>query len=313
MSESLSSLVTEALADVERLMLQSLASEVPLLQEAARLAILAGGKRLRPTVLLLAQKAVADGPAPIAAMLAAAVEMLHTASLVHDDINDQSDLRRGQPTVRSRWSNTAALLVGDFVFVRLLDLVADAEPEVIHVLAGACRALIEGETMQMRSAWDPSLTVERYMETIGKKTAALLAASAELGALAAGASMAQRHALHVYGYQLGLAFQIRDDILDLTGDSELMGKPTTNDLDRGLVSLPTLYALQERPQLAAALAGRDPAPIQAAIRELDTIPKASAAARTHAAKAEAALEALPPSAAHDELARLARWAGQRDR
>jgi octaprenyl-diphosphate synthase len=313
MSTAWSPLVADAIDQVEALMAQSLSSQVPLLHHAAGLVVSAGGKRLRPTVLLLSQRAVGGGDVPFAVRLAAAVEMVHTASLVHDDINDRSDLRRGQPAVRTRWGDAAALLVGDFVFVRLLGLVAEAGVEAIQLLAQACGALVEGETLQLLSTWDASLTAERYLEIIGQKTAVLLATCAELGALTAGAAIDERKALHAYGYHLGLAYQIRDDTLDLIGDRERMGKPNASDLDQGLLSLPALHALRMRPELASCVRERNPEPLKAAIRETGGVEEATTAARVQAEAAAAALAPLPPSAARDELERLARWAAERER
>jgi geranylgeranyl pyrophosphate synthase len=313
MREISSPLIADAMGQVEALIARALTSQVPLLHQAARLAISSGGKRLRPTVLLLAQRAVGDGETALAVQLAAAVELVHTASLVHDDINDRSDLRRGQPAVHTKWGSAAALLVGDFVFVRMLDLMADAGEEAIRLLAQACNALVEGETLQLLSAWDASLTVERYLENVDKKTATLLATCAELGALAAGAPADEREALRSYGRHLGLAYQVRDDTLDFIGDQERLGKPSASDLDLGLLSLPALHALRVRPELAACVRERNLEPLRAAIFEIGGIKEAMAVARSQAESAMAALASLPHSDAREELLRLASWTAQRER
>ena len=192
-------------------------------------------------------------------------------------------------------------------------LVADSETAVIQLLAQACDALIEGETMQLRSAWDPSLTTGRYLGIIERKTAALLATCAELGALAAGGTDEELKALRAYGRHLGLAFQIRDDVLDLVSGREMLGKPTASDLDRGLLSLAALHALRVCPELAASVRERDPGPLKAAILQTGSIEQAMNAARSQSENAVAALAPVPSSAVRDELVRLARWAADRDR
>jgi geranylgeranyl pyrophosphate synthase len=303
----------QELALVEHALRDLLASDVDLLATAGELLVNAGGKRLRPTVLLLAYRASGGRDICQAVPLATAVELLHTASLVHDDINDQSELRRGQATVNARWGNNLALLVGDFVFVRLLSLLADCGTHAIQILAGCCTEIVEGETLQMlhRGNWRMDETL--YMRIIRKKTASLFSACAQLGAVVAGATEEQIAALSTYGENLGIAFQIQDDTLDLVGEEENLGKPVYLDLEEGTASMAVLYALERTADAAEVLRTGDQARVVQMLYEEGALDYAAQKARAYAEQAISALSVLPESEARSELRRLADYAVVRDR
>ncbi len=221
-----------ALQQVETLMFDVVDSEVAVLRDASRHIISAGGKRIRPRLVLLAYAAAGGADPAAAAPIAAAVELVHTASVVHDDINDHGIVRRGRPSVNAKWGRTFALLTGDFLFTKVYELMAPFK-DLNVVLADATVALVEGETLQASAVKENNFTREVYYRIIAKKTAALFQASGELGARLADGSAEQVKALANFGYNLGLAFQIIDDVLDLTGDSEQLGKTSGIDVEQG--------------------------------------------------------------------------------
>ena len=301
------------LALVESALRDLLASDVDLLSTAGELLIGAGGKRLRPTVLLLAYRASGGQDIRQAVPLATAVELLHTASLVHDDINDQSEVRRGQATVNARWGNSLALLVGDFVFVRLLTLLAECGPRAIRILGDCCTSIVEGETLQMLHRGNWHMDESLYLEIVHKKTASLFSACGQLGAVVAAATEEQIAALSTYGENLGVAFQIQDDTLDLVGEQESLGKPVHLDLDQGNTSLVILRAIEYTDGAVELLRAGDRAHAIRVLRDSGALDYAAQTARTYAEEAIAALSVLPPSEARSELRRLADYAVVRDR
>ena len=301
-------ITNQELALVEAALAQAITSEVGLLSEASQYIIGSGGKRVRPRVVLLSYKAVGGQEATQAVPLAAAVELLHTASLIHDDINDHSDVRRGHKTANAQWGNGLALLIGDFVFVKLLGLIADFHPRVIRVLADCCRAIVEGETLQLLYSGDTTLTEDDYLAVVAQKTASLLSACGELGGLLAGASQEQINALKEYGFNMGMAFQIRDDTLDLIGDGDEMGKPVAGDLRQGKVSLAPLFAIKQSEQARAVWASKDATRVVDLLRDTGAIGYAMQRASKYAEKAKTALAPLVESEAQRELRRLADFA-----
>ncbi|MHB1294827.1 MAG: polyprenyl synthetase family protein [Anaerolineae bacterium] len=291
---------------VEDVLREALACDVGLLQEAGEQLVLAGGKRLRPMLMVCAFRALGGRDVGRVAPLAAAVELLHTASLIHDDINDHSDTRRGRPTANARWGDTLALLAGDYVFVKILRLLAQSDLHSIEVLGSACEALVEGETLQHLTLWDTDLDEARYLEIVGKKTAMLFAACGRLGALAAGASDAQAQALWDFGYHLGVAFQIRDDTLDVVGSLEELGKPTESDLAQGKLSLALIHALGRSPHVLPAFQAGDVRRLRSILAETGSIDYAMRRAEEFAEAAAAALWVIPKSE-YTKLLREAAW------
>ncbi|MHB0859087.1 MAG: polyprenyl synthetase family protein [Anaerolineae bacterium] len=301
------------LAAVEEILREALASSVPMLRDAGGQLVDAGGKRLRPMLMMCAFRALGGHDVDLVAPMAAAVELLHTASLIHDDINDRSDTRRGRPTVNARWGDTLALLAGDYVFVKILRLVARSDPRSIALLGEACEVLVEGETLQHLALWDTGMGEQRYLEILGKKTAMLFAACGRLGALAAEASQVQVQALGDYGFHLGVAFQIRDDTLDLIGTLEELGKPTESDLVQGKVSLALIHALSLSTDALAALQSGNYVRLRHILEETGSIAYAMQRAEEHAESAVAALWAVPKGEYADLLREAALFAAHRAR
>jgi octaprenyl-diphosphate synthase len=217
-----------------------------------------GGKRLRPALLMLAAE-LCGYTGPRRVQIAAAVELLHTATLLHDDVVDMANLRRGQAAARALWGNRRAVLVGDFFYARASAMIVeDGDLEILFVFSNTIRRMAEGELLQLESSFDPDVTETHYYAVIDRKSAALLAAASEAGAILAGVTRGERRRLAEYGREIGLAFQLRDDALDYcAGESEL-GKQPWTDLREGKVTLPLLLALKrcgdgERAAVAALL------------------------------------------------------------
>jgi len=305
--------IGKQLAEVEETLEKAVASDVEPLSKASKHIIRGGGKRLRPRVVLLSYLAAGGRDASSAVSLAAAVELLHTASLVHDDINDQSDMRRGRATVNAQWGDRVALLAGDFMFIRLLSLIAPFGRRVIQTLADCCTAIVEGETLQMLGVTHDEMTEELYLNTIRLKTASLFSAGAELGGMLAEGTEQQIAALRSYGVNLGMAFQIRDDTLDLVGKREALGKPVALDLEQGKMSLATLFALRTSEGAKEVLSSKNPAQVMDLLQQSGALEYAMQRARDYSNWGKDALSTMPPSQAIAELTELADFAVRRDR
>ena len=225
---------------------------------------------------------------------AAAVELVHLATLYHDDVIDETEVRRGVPTVHSRWGVEVAVLAGDYLFARGCALGAEAGGEVPGILANAIGRVCEGQIMETAVLNDPARSVEDYMAVISLKTAALFEAGCELGAATSGAPTGARAALKTFGLNLGLAFQIVDDVLDLVGDPDAIGKAPGSDLREGVFTLPVIVAAQREPAFGKKLLEGERAldVLLPEIEDLGGIEVATAAARDHAAGAAGALEGL---------------------
>ncbi|MDZ4765216.1 MAG: polyprenyl synthetase family protein [Chloroflexota bacterium] len=221
-----------ALARAEELMLRVVDSDVHVLRDASRHILAAGGKRIRPKLVVLSCLAVGGEPNDDILRVAAAVELVHTASVVHDDINDHGVLRRGRPSVNAIWGRTFALLTGDFLFTKVYELMAPLR-EMNVPFAEATMALVEGETLQAAAVKDNNFTREVYYQIIARKTAALFRAAAYMGAVMSNDDLRYADALSNYGFNIGLAFQIVDDVLDIVGEPEKLGKTSGIDLAQG--------------------------------------------------------------------------------
>lgn len=311
-------LTRQALEAVEETLLAAIDSEVDLLNEASRHILTSGGKQLRPHIAFLAYLAAGGEDLAEAVPMAAAIEMVHTATLVHDDINDHSLLRRGRPSVHARWGRTFALLAGDYLFAKVYELMAPYGANYNVIMANACCQLVEGETLQAVSAKSGEIDRETYKRIVSLKTASLFEASARMGAQMGGGDPRLVDALAEYAYNLGIGFQVVDDILDVVGDPETLGKPVGADLSQGRGAF---VAQDERPILtlqpvAEAVAEEDNDPIQRMMAKLRTS-GAIEIARMQAAemvdRARRALEHVPPSAARDELEALTHLVLERDR
>ncbi len=237
-------LVAQDMAEVDRVIAQRLDSGVPLVGEVARYIISAGGKRLRPVLLLLSCGALSYTGSQ-RHNLAAVVEFIHTATLLHDDVVDESTLRRGRPTANESFGNPASVLVGDFLYSRAFQMMVDADSmRVMQVLSDATNVIAEGEVLQLMNMHDASLDEEGYLRVIRSKTAKLFEASARLGAILAGSDATIEAACADYGQALGTAFQVIDDVLDYDGNAAEMGKNLGEDLAEGKPTLPLIHALR---------------------------------------------------------------------
>lgn len=236
--------VKSDLTQLEAELLSVIHSPEELITDMSQHLVEAGGKRLRPALYFMcAQNRVCE---PDKLMpVAVAIELIHMATLVHDDVIDNSAIRRGRPTANSCWGNHSSVLIGDYLFAKAFSLVANkVSNQMLKVLTDVICSMCEGEINQNRSTFNADQKESDYLGRIAQKTADFLAASCELGALAANLSSAEVQAFREYGYSLGMAFQITDDILDITSSSEELGKPVGNDLRQGIVTLPVIYALE---------------------------------------------------------------------
>jgi len=242
--ERLASLVGDDISAVDTVIHSRMISEVALIPQLGQHLVDSGGKRLRPLITLAAARQYGyTGDAHL--KLAAAVEFIHTATLLHDDVVDESALRRGRPAANVLWGNKPAVLVGDFLFSRAFQLMVETGmPAVLGVLANASAVIAEGEVLQLRSAKNLGITEGDYLKVITAKTAALFAAAAESGAMAAGAASTHSDALRDYGRNLGIAFQLVDDALDYSGRQAVMGKSVGDDFREAKVTLPVILSLQ---------------------------------------------------------------------
>lgn len=229
---------------IERQLYNSIQGDDPLLSETSLHLLKAGGKRLRPVFVLLGAK---FGNYDINKLqyVAVPLELIHSASLVHDDVIDDATLRRGKPTVKSKWDNPIAMYTGDYIYAKALMLVTELKnPDIHRTLAKALVQMSIGEMEQIRDFYNTKQSVRNYLLRIRRKTALLIAISCQLGAMAAGVSKEYSRLLYQYGYNVGMAFQIRDDLLDLCGTEKAIGKPPGSDMRQGNITLPVIYTLQ---------------------------------------------------------------------
>ena len=314
-------LAAPGMARVNALIRSRLASDVVLINQIAEHIIGGGGKRLRPMLVLLAAQA-AGYRGTNEALLAAIVEFIHTATLLHDDVVDESDLRRGRKTANALWGNAASVLVGDFLYSRSFQLMVEADNmRVMRILADTTNRIAEGEVLQLLNVHNPDVDEAAYLRVIERKTAVLFSAATQLGALLAGVPDSQEQAFASYGMNLGFAFQIADDVLDYVSDAGTLGKNIGDDLAEGKATLPLIYAIERAPaEQAASLrraietGGLDSLDnIVAAIRDTGSIERARLRAKQYADAAKAAMENVASSRARDALIVLADYALQRDR
>jgi octaprenyl-diphosphate synthase len=308
------------MAAVDALIRTRLASDVVLINQIAEHIIGGGGKRLRPMLVLLAAQA-AGYRGRNHVLLAAVVEFIHTATLLHDDVVDESDLRRGRKTANALWGNAASVLVGDFLYSRSFQMMVEADDmRVMRLLADTTNQIAEGEVLQLLNIHNPDTDEAAYLRVIERKTAVLFAAATRLGGLLANVPKVQEQALAGFGLNLGFAFQIADDVLDYVSDAGTLGKNIGDDLAEGKATLPLIYAIERAaPAQAASLkraiesGGLDSLDnIVAAIRDSGALERSQQKARKYADAAKEALSTLPQSPARAALAVLVDYALQRD-
>ncbi|MFC5302381.1 octaprenyl diphosphate synthase [Azospira restricta] len=317
--EQLYALIGPDMQAVDAVIRQRLHSDVVLVRQVAEYIIQSGGKRLRPALVLLSAGAV-DYRGTHHHDLAAVVEFIHTATLLHDDVVDESALRRGRDTANAMFGNAASVLVGDFLYSRAFQMmVAVDDMRVMRVLSDATNVIAEGEVLQLMNCHDADVDQARYLQVIRYKTAKLFEAAAQLGAILGRAAPEIEAGLAAYGMHLGTAFQIIDDVLDYSGAEAETGKHLGDDLAEGKPTLPLIHVMQHGTPEQAALVrnaieqgGRDDfAAVLAAVRASGALEQARKAAEGEAALATAAISSLPPSQYKESLLQLSAFAVSR--
>lgn len=312
-------LTTGDMQDVDRLIHERLSSDVQLINQLGHYIVNSGGKRLRPLLVLLAAHACGySGRHHL--NLAAIVEFIHTATLLHDDVVDASELRRGRETANAIWGNEASVLVGDFLYSRAFEMMVEVgSMRIMKIMAQTTNTIAEGEVMQLLNCHDPDTSEARYMEVIRCKTAKLFEAAARIGAVLGGQPTAVEEAIAAYGMHLGTAFQLIDDVLDYSADASETGKNIGDDLAEGKPTLPLIYVLRKGTAEQAAVVrkaieqgGRDDiAAVQQAIESVGAIAYTAQSARSAADQAMQALQILPASPYKDALYALAEFSVSR--
>jgi octaprenyl-diphosphate synthase len=305
-------LLAEDMAEVDRVIRQRLSSDVALIDQISGYIVGAGGKRIRPRLVLLFARAFGHDK-PSRFELAAIVEFIHTATLLHDDVVDESSMRRGRQTANALFGNAASVLVGDFLYSRAFQMMVSVGcMRVLDVLADATNVIAEGEVLQLVNMHDPDLAVNDYLRVIRYKTAKLFEASARLGAVIADVPSEVEEACANYGRCLGTAFQLVDDLLDYEGDPQELGKNVGDDLREGKTTLPLLMAMEagtdgERKLMRHAIVNGEVErlpEIVSIVRRTGALEATRQAARSEASKARACLDALSASSARDALVEL---------
>ncbi|OQW91291.1 MAG: octaprenyl diphosphate synthase [Beggiatoa sp. IS2] len=313
-------LIKQDMHAVNALIQKRLSSEVALVNQLGYYIISSGGKRLRPMLLLLSARAFNyDGSYHI--NLATVIEFIHTATLLHDDVVDASELRRGQQTANSVWGNEASVLVGDFLYSRSFQMMVEVQNmRVMEILSNATNVIAEGEVLQLLNCHDPNTTESDYLQVIRSKTAKLFEAAAQLGAVISQQSSHDEEAMAIYGMHLGTAFQLIDDVLDYSASAEDMGKNVGDDLAEGKPTLPLIHALREgtvaQQQLlrqAITEGGKEfIAEVLAIIESTQAIAYTTQLAEREADKAIAAIAHLPSSTYKEALCALAHFSTHRN-
>jgi octaprenyl-diphosphate synthase len=304
---------------VDTLILHRLQSDVVLINQVGQYIVNSGGKRLRPMIVLLAARSLGyQGEKHVD--LAAVIEFIHTATLLHDDVVDGSEMRRSRETANAVWGNAASVLVGDFLYSRSFEMMVEVESmRVMEILSHATNRIAEGEVLQLLNCHDPDTNEEKYREVILRKTATLFEAGARLGGVLCNATREEEEALAAYGLHLGIAFQIIDDALDYSESADDIGKNIGDDLAEGKPTLPLIRAMEvgaaeHRTLLREAIekGGLDYIDrVKAAIESTDAIAYTARLAEEEAEKAKAALAILPPSAYRSALMALADFSVKR--
>ncbi|ACS87123.1 octaprenyl diphosphate synthase [Musicola paradisiaca] len=319
--EQITALSAQDMAAVNQIILEQLNSDVALINQLGHYIISGGGKRIRPMIAVLAARALNyQGNKHIT--VAALIEFIHTATLLHDDVVDESDMRRGKATANAAFGNAASVLVGDFIYTRAFQMMTSLSSlRVLAVMSDAVNVIAEGEVLQLMNCNDPDITEESYMRVIYSKTARLFEAAAQSSAILADADTTCENALRDYGRYLGTAFQLIDDLLDYNADGKTLGKNTGDDLNEGKPTLPLLHAMhhgnpEQRRMIRQAIEqgnGRHLLiPVLAAMQECGSLEYTRQRAEEEADKAIAALQCLPRSDFKTALESLAHLAVQRD-
>ena len=311
---ALEAAIRSGLGSVEAMLQESVKSGFAFVEEASRHLVDAGGKRFRPLLVLLAGQ-FGDAGAPGVVPAAVAIELTHLSTLYHDDVMDEAAVRRGTESANSRWTNTIAILTGDFLFARASEITADLGTEATRILARTIAVLCEGQIRETVGPGDGDDPVAHYLQVVAEKTGSLIATSTHLGALLAGADAATVDVLTRYGEAIGIAFQLSDDLLDVTSESAQSGKTPGTDLREGIRTLPMLYALRspDTPQrlrellMAPALDDAEVAEALGELRRSPAIAEARALLSAYAEQARSAVATLPQTPARRALDHLAEF------
>jgi len=315
MYQSIRATVEKDFEAVNRFVVDQLYSNVPLVESIGHYIVEAGGKRMRPVLVLLSARACGiDRDTHI--NLAAVIEFIHTATLLHDDVVDMSTMRRGRPTANSQWNNPSSVLVGDFIYSRAFQLlVALNDMRIMQIMADTTNRIAEGEVLQLINKHNVEVSETDYLRVIHNKTAILFEAAAQCGAILAGADAGREHALRDFGLHVGTAFQLIDDVLDYEGDSDKLGKNIGDDLAEGKPTLPLIYAMQQGSPEEADLIRKSlqSGGLESLDRIIDVVRTAGGLAYTRrlaeeqARKAADCLTALPPSPYKSALDAMAKF------
>lgn len=321
--KSIISLVTEDMADVNSTIVSNLDSDVALINQLGAYIVQAGGKRLRPVALLLSAKAANPEQVEIISdqtLLAAIVEFIHTATLLHDDVVDESEMRRGRETANEVFGNAASVLVGDYLYSRAFQMMVEVDSmRVMEILSRTTNQIAEGEVMQLINCGSADTSEQQYMDTIQSKTAILFEAATQLGAVITKQARPVEVAMAAYGLHLGTAFQLVDDILDYTADAEEMGKNVGDDLAEGKPTLPLINAIErsdgaDKELLENAITDASRENLEAVlaiIEKTGSLAYTARVAREQAQLAQAALSGLPESKYKEALMALAEFSVER--
>ena len=318
--DSIKSLTTHEAKAVDQLILNELSSDVVLINQMGQYIVGSGGKRLRPMLLLLAAKALGyQGDNHL--VLAAVIEFIHTATLLHDDVVDESELRRGKESANAVWGNAASVLVGDYLYSSAFEMMVRTNNiRVMEILSKTTTAIAEGEVLQLLNCNNPATSEEKYLQVIARKTAILFSAATRLGAVLGGATTEIEDNLAQYGQHLGIAFQLIDDALDYTSTQEELGKNLGDDLAEGKPTLPLIYAIQHGSKSDSAVIidaiknGKRDAfnKVYAIVQATKAIDYTEQRAAKEAQKAIDALHNLPDSEFKEALNLLAKFSVQRN-
>ncbi|MEN8700781.1 heptaprenyl diphosphate synthase component II [Bacillus infantis] len=302
---------------IEQSLEETVQAESPLLRNASMHLLQAGGKRIRPVFVLLSAKFGSYDISEIK-KVAVALELIHMASLVHDDVIDDAELRRGKPTIKAKWDNRTAMYTGDYIFAKSLEVMTQIErPEAHEILAKTIVEVCVGEIEQIKDKYRFDQNLRDYLLRIKRKTALLIAASCQLGAVAAGVDESIHKKLYRFGYYVGMSFQITDDILDFTGTEKELGKPAGGDLLQGNITLPVLFAMEDeeiRREIVKVNETMDRNEIEkviSLIKNSGAIERSFAVSNQYLSKALAVLDTLPQNKAKKSLRDIAKFIGKR--
>jgi octaprenyl-diphosphate synthase len=322
-AERIFRLIQNEMTAVEEEFERQARSNIQIIAHIGRYLHQTGGKRVRPALLILAAKIVDEGASSSVIEMAAVMEFLHTATLVHDDIIDGAEMRRGRQTVSNQWGNDTAVLMGDWLYMTAFETaLRQRNLEILDALTDATRKMTEGELIQLALIGNMRITEEQHLEIVGRKTGYLFSASCRVGAIIQGATEKQRQALADYGLNLGIAFQLVDDLLDFTSDSAKLGKPVLSDLREGKVTLPLIRLLKKHPKYAPIVRAAMEEPmgetkraeeVLALLGECGELERTLEEAYVYAARAQEALNIFSPGKYRGALNEIAQFIVERDR